>query len=290
MDEIYVQIPAYRDRELSKTLLDLYGKARHPERLRVAVVWQRAETETLHPAVRELPRLEIEEVPFEQSRGCNWARNLLQKNWLGETFTLLLDSHQRFASDWDLKVLEMYGQLRHGSSVKPLLTGYLPAYDPDREPGARKKRPYKIYPYEREEGILTRLISHPIPFWTSLQQPIAADFISLHFLFTTGDFNRDMLFDPEIYFFGDEILTSLRAYTSGYDLFHPHRIIGWHCYKRETRVAHWNDHENWHQQHRQSLNKLRSLFQGRYEGAHGLGEARSLEQYEEQIMMKLVKE
>jgi hypothetical protein len=287
-DEIYVQIPAYRDQELSKTLLDLYAKARHPERLRTSVVWQCSKTETLSPAVLDLPNLEIETVPHEQSQGCNWARSLLQKNWRGEPYTLLLDSHHRFVPDWDVKILEMYAQLQQGGMQKPLLTAYLPSYEPDREPGGRKKRPYKIYPLGREEGVLTKLTSHPIPFWTSLRQPVEADFISLHFLFTVGEFNRTMPFDPEIYFFGDEVLTSLRAFTSGYDLFHPHRIVGWHCYKRTTRVAHWNDHTSWHERHRFSLAKLRELFQGSHKGGYGLGSHRTLQDYEDYIMTKLV--
>src|SRR5690349_20509893 len=46
--------------------------------------------------------------------------------------------------------------------------------------------------------------------------------------------------DPSIYFFVDEIAISLRAYTLGYDLFHPHRILGRHLYNRSTRVTHWS--------------------------------------------------
>ena len=29
---------------------------------------------------------------------------------------------------------------------------------------------------------------------------------------------------------GDEVLTGARAFTKGYRLFHPHRVIGWHAY------------------------------------------------------------
>lgn len=288
MDEIYVQIPAYRDRELSKTLLDLFDKARHPEHLRVAVVWQHAENESLDPAVHNLPNLEIEAVPYERSQGCNWARNLLQQNWRGEPFTLLIDSHQRFVPDWDSKVLAMWLELRSGGAEKPILTSYLPSYDPERDPSARKKRPYKIYPLGRDNGILTKLTSYPIPFWQTLQNPVEADFTSLHFLFTEGQFNREIRLDPGIYFFGDEIVTSVRAFTSGYDLYHPHVILGWHCYDRKTRIAHWNDHRDWHVRHHQTLEKLRKLFLGRYDGAYGLGMARTLADYEERAMLKLV--
>ena len=104
---IYVQIPAYRDTELPKTLLDLYAKASRPERLRVRVMWQHGRRERLREPVRSLPNLEIVAVPYQASRGCNWARHELQSRWNGEPFTLLLDSHHRFVRGWDDAVVRM---------------------------------------------------------------------------------------------------------------------------------------------------------------------------------------
>jgi hypothetical protein len=181
----------------------------------------------------------------------------------------------------------MYQQLEASGISKPLLTGYLPSYEPSREPGARKKRPYKIFPLQREQGILTRLTSYPIPYWTSLTGPIVAGFLSLHFAFTEGKFNAAVPFDPEIYFFGDEVVTGLRAYMAGYDLFHPHRVVGWHCYDRTSRVAHWHDPDDWGEQHRGSLERMRRLFLGE----DGIGDqhgGRTISDYESHIMLKLV--
>jgi hypothetical protein len=285
--QIYVQVPAYRDRELAKTLLDLYRKAAEPKQLRARVVWQHSADEVLPQAVRDLPALEIVDVPFARSRGCNWARSLLQRDWRGEPYTLLIDSHQRFVRDWDVQLIRMHRELC-GGIEKPLITGYLPAYDPEREPGGRRKRPYKIYPLAREQGVLTKLTSYPIPFWTSLHRPIAADFVSLHFIFAAGEFNRELPFDPKIYFFGDEVVTSARAFTAGYDLFHPHVIVGWHCYDRKTRIPHWNDHPGWRDQHERSVVHMRRLLQGRDRSGYGLGNARSLDDYEKSIQVKLV--
>lgn len=286
-DRIFVQIPAYRDTELAPTLLDLYAKALHPDRLRVCVVWQRGPAERLPQSVRRLPNLELIEVPHQQSRGCNWARRVSQRRWRGEPYTLLLDSHQRFVARWDALAVEMYRCLRAAGVRKPLITAYLPSYDPAREPGGRKRRPYKIYPLAREHGILCRLTSHPIPFWTTLAGPVEADFVSLHFLFAAGGFNRDVPFDPDIYFFGDEVLTGVRAFLAGYDLFHPHVVIGWHCYDRASRVPHWDDHASWRHQNARSLRKIRRLLQGTGDQPRRSG-ARTLEDYEARLMLKLV--
>lgn len=288
MDKIYVQVPAYRDRELEKTLLDLYAKAQVLERLRVRVFWQRAAEDELSDRVRALPGLEIVDVPHTESRGCNWARNLLQQEWRGERYTLMIDSHHRFVRGWDSLTIDLFEGLRARGVAKPVLTTYLPAYEPAREPGGRKRQPYRIHPYTREAGVLTRLISHPIPLWTSLRTPVEADFASLHFLFADGAFNDEVRFDPDIYFFGDEVLTGLRAFTSGYDLFHPHVILGWHSYNRSTRVPHWDDHSLWYRQHERSLTKLRAIFSGSWDGAYGLGNLRTVRDYEDYTMTPLI--
>lgn len=287
-DTIFVQIPAYRDNELPKTLLDLYAKAADPARLRTCVVWQHTADEELPPAVRALPNLEIIDVPAADSQGCNWARRIAQLRWSDENFTLLLDSHHRFVRGWDDLVIAMYRQLQHQGVTKPLLTAYLPGYDPEREPGGRKKRPYKIYPFARERGMLTKLISHPIPLWSSLTCPVPADFLSLHFVFAAGEFNRAVPFDPEVYFFGDEVVTGLRAYTTGFDLYHPHRIVGWHCYDRASRIPHWNDHPDWWRQHERSLDRMSRLFRGDPDSVSMLGTVRTVADYEDHIMTRLV--
>lgn len=288
--EIYVQIPAYRDSELSNTLLDLYGQAAQPARLRVVVIWQRDKAECLAPAVRRLPNLEIIDVPYTASRGCNWARDITQRRWRGEEYTLLLDSHHRFRRGWDETTIDMYETVRRSGVRKPIITAYLPAYDPEHEPTGRLRHPYRIYPLARERGLLTRLTSYPIPSWKFLTAPVRADFVSLHFLFAAGRYNREIPPDDSIYFFGDEVATSLRAFASGYDFFHPHRIVGWHCYDRAQRVPHWHDHADAGRRTERGFAILRRLFTGKRRGRFALGRQRTVKQYEERIMMPLARE
>jgi hypothetical protein len=210
--------------------------------------------------VRALPRLEIDEVAACDSGGCNWARRRLQAEWRGERYTLLLDSHHRFVSGWDDLIIGMFEQLRSSGFAKPMLTGYLPAYHPGKDLRRRSRQPYRIYPHQRDHGVLTRLRSMPILNWTTLSGPIPADFASLHFLLAHGCFNEQVPFDPDVYFFGDEVLTSLRSFGAGFRLFHPHRVVGWHAYDRATRVPHWTDHGGYAARHRTSLEVLRQVF------------------------------
>jgi hypothetical protein len=224
-------------------------------------MWQRAEDEVLPDDVLALPRLEVDEVPAATSEGCNWARLRLQKAWEGERYTLLLDSHHRFVDGWDDLALEMLEQSRAAGTVKPMLTGYLPAYDPSSDL-YRSIRPQRLYPYARDGGVLTRLKGGVIHDFEMLTDPVPADFASLHFLLADGCFNSEVPFDPAVYFFGDEVLTSVRAFAAGYRLFHPHRLIGWHDYKRNSRVTHWADHEGYAERHDRSLTAIRRWFAG----------------------------
>jgi hypothetical protein len=259
--DLYVQVPAYRDLELVPTLRDLYAKAARPGRLRVRVMWQREEDEVLPDDVLALPRLEVDEVPAAASEGCNWARLKLQKAWEGERYTLLLDSHHRFVDGWDDLALEMLERLRAAGTVKPMLTGYLPAYHPSSD-RYRPDRPHRLYPYARDGGVLTRLKGGVIHDSELLTEPVPADFASLHFILADGCFNNEVPFDPTVYFFGDEVLTSVRAFAAGYRLFHPHRVIGWHDYDRNSRVPHWADHEGYAERHDRSLAAIRRWFAG----------------------------
>ncbi len=288
MAEIYVQIPAYRDSELPKTLQSLLRMATNASRIRIGIVWQRGPTEELPRSLITQHAIDIMEVPYQESKGCNWARNLLQQGWQGEPYTLLIDSHQRFVRGWDQLLIDMYEGLRQQHVEKPILTGYLPPYDPVNEPHGRLHKPMQIYPLDHENGLLTKLVSYPIPFWKQLDGPRPAHFVSLHFLFTTGQFNRDIIFDPGIYFFGDEVVTSLRAFTAGYDLFHPHRVVGWHAYDRRTRTPHWADHATWTDQEKISSERIRSLYEGQLTGRYGLGTVRSRKAYETYIFRTLI--
>jgi hypothetical protein len=287
MKQIYVQIPAYRDTELGPTLLDLFARAEDPDALRVGVLWQRAEGDELPDVVRANPNIEIIEVPYQDSAGCNWARAQLQRRWQGEPYTLFLDSHHRFIPGWDRQVIAMYKRLKRRGVAKPLITAYLPPYDPANDPAGRSREPLQIRGRSRERGMLIYLEAHPIPVWRDVKQPIPARFTSLHFVFADGAFNRELILDEQVYFFGDEVVLALRAFTHGYDLFHPHYVLGWHLYDRTaTRTTHWDDHADHDERNQRSCDRLRDLFLGIDDAA--LGSRRTIDDYESLICDKLI--
>ena len=120
-----------------------------------------------------------------------------------------------------------------------------------------------------------------------MTEPIPSRFYSAHFCFTLGEFVKEVQHDPEYYFHGEEISIAVRAFTHGYDLFHPHKVIAWHEYTRNGRTKHWDDNLEWGKFNTVSHNRNRILFgmDGNCScqldfGIYGFGTKRTLRDYE----------
>jgi hypothetical protein len=284
MSTIFVQIASYRDAELLPTLRDCIAKAAHPEGLRFGICWQHDKTENLGKFLSD-PRFRVISIPYQESKGVCWARNAIQSLYAGETYTLQLDSHHRFVPGWDSKLIAMLESL---DSEKAILTAYAPHYDP-RKARLPKSVPWKIAfdKFTRDGRLLTR--PSFIQNHHDLVRPIRARFYSAHFAFTIGAFCEDVKHDPSLYFLGEEITIAVRAFTHGYDLYHPHQIIVWHEYTRNYRRKHWDDHNGsvdpWHVRDSAAGDRIATLLGQRCAaldlGEFGLGTSRSLSDYEQ---------
>ena len=283
---IFIQIAAYRDPQLLPTIKDCLQNAKHPENLIFSIAWQHSNTDkwdNLDPYLQD-SRFRITDVDYKDSKGACWARNLLQKKYAGEKYTLQLDSHHRFVKDWDQKLISMLNNLQENGHKKPLLTAYAPSYDPTNDPQKRVDTPWKMnFDKFIPEGAVFFLPA-VMENHKSLKAPVPARFYSAHFCFTLGQFVLEVPHDPNYYFHGEEISIAVRAFTWGYDLFHPHEIILWHEYTRTNRTKQWDDDSVWYQKNDASHSRNRQLF-GMEEktidfGQYDFGKERSLQDYE----------
>ena len=290
MSKIFVQIASYRDPELVPTIRDLIAKSKYPDNLTFGICWQRDDTESLEEFIND-PRFRVIDVPWNKSKGLCWARSLIQKLWSGEEYTLQLDSHHRFAQDWDDQLIEM---IRLTGSEKPIVGSYAGMYDPIGNK-ILNYEPYKMVADRFTDHGTIMFYPHAIPNHKELTKPIPARFVSGHFYFTIGKHCEEYKYDPNIYFAGDEISLSIRSYTLGYDLFHPHKLVVWHEYTRKNRVKHWDDFNEsnvktnkvdrqWWEMDRDSKMRLRHMLREEDNnidlGEYGLGSVRSHRDYE----------
>jgi hypothetical protein len=170
---------------------------------------------------------------------------------------------------------------------KPLLTGYISSFNPRNDPEERIYTPWRM--------VLDRFIPEGAVFflpesidnYKELTLPEPARFFSAHFVFTLGSWAKEVEYDPEYYFHGEEISLAARSFTWGYDLFHPHMLIAWHEYTREGRTKCWDDDPIWVKRNDHCHARNRKLFSmdgEKYDpvefGRFGFGPVRTLKDYE----------
>ena len=285
--KIFVQIASYRDPQLIPTIKNMLEMAKNPENLVLSIARQ------FHPEdsfddlseYENDSRFKIINIDYKESKGVCWARHLTQQQYDGEEYTLQIDCHMRFEKNWDEEMINMIKQLQDKGHKKPLLTGYVSSYDPENDPEGRVLDPWRMA-FDRftPEGVVF-FLPEVIPGWKEMTEPIPARFYSAHYCFTLGEFSKEVQHDPEFYFHGEEISITVRAYTHGYDLFHPHKVLIWHEYTRKGRVKQWDDDKEWfkkneacHVKNRQLLGIDGEVFGG--DSSKYFGNVRTIKDYE----------
>lgn len=289
-DTIFIQIASFRDSELKNTIKDCLKNARRPLDLVFCIAWQHSPDDAWDNLDEFLddPRFIILDIDLRvrETLGVCWARNQMQQWYRGEKYTLQLDSHHRFVDGWDDVLIGMIKRLQYKGFKKPLLTAYLPSYDPSNDPAGRNNEPWKME-FDRftPEGAV---FFYPagVPDWQNLEYPVRGRFYSAHFCFTLGAFCEEVQHDPHIVFHGEEISIAVRAYTCGYDIFHPHKMVAWHEYSRNYRRKVWDDDKDWEVKHKIGLARNRAVLgidgtpRPRDLGRYGFGTIRTQDDYE----------
>lgn len=285
-ERIFVQIASYRDPECQWTLKDMFEKASNPDRVFAGILWQYILEEDKHCFVVETrpEQVRLERYNARFSKGVCWARSLTQKLWRGEEYTLQIDSHTRFEPNWDQKLIEMCRQTR---SPKPVLTCYPPAYTPpDRRytgfiysMGAKEFDPHGMFSME---GRAIKVEAAPV-------SPIPGVFCSGCFFFAPSEIIQEVPYDPNLYFFGEEITLAVRLWTHGWDLFYPNQPVLYTYWNRKYRRTHFDDHAHWPELNQRSYRRVQHLLGVRKsEDIHalvdldkyGLGTERTLAEYQ----------
>jgi hypothetical protein len=289
---ILIHLPAYREPELIPTIKSALENAKYPERIHFGICRQ------YHPEdefdnldeYRNDSRFKIKDVHYTEAQGLPWARAIINEELLtDEDYICQLDSHHRFAKDWDETLIKMHKGLEK-KGYKPILAAYLPYYDPFNDPSGRTMEPWQqqfvcFYPHGTifiRPGLLK--------WWEKFRDPPMSRFLSGHFCFARSEWAKEIKHDPDIYFSGEEINLTVRSFTHGYDMFHPHELVIWHATMREERsgMLKWDDDAkrgvDWWNKQEKARAKIRQLFKVEDNGydltGYDLGNVRSIEDYE----------
>jgi hypothetical protein len=216
-----VPIASYRDPQLGATLRDLIAKAADPKRLHIGVCLQLDPSDQQSCGQPSLPQgeapqgaqLTLDPVAASASQGVCWARARTQKLWQHEPFTLQIDSHMRCITGWDDALLACWQRCGDRRAV---LSVYPNAFE---------------LPDHGDTAML----------------PLMVAFVAAGLLFGPGELIREVPYDPELYFHGEEITLALRLWTRGFNLYNPDRLLLFHPYTTSGSGSptHWADHSSW---------------------------------------------
>ena len=162
---------------------------------------------------------------------------------LGEQdFALQIDSHSRFAPNWDTSVLQMHADIGDEQAV---ITHYPMGFD--TETGALDAQMYTYFNVQSFRATqLPEVTSGAVDVQAAPKRCAQTAFVAAGSLFGRGAMFKQVPYDPFIYFHGEEITYAARLWTHGYNLYLPNRPFMWHDYKNlNKRPLHWQDHKQW---------------------------------------------
>jgi Rps23 Pro-64 3,4-dihydroxylase Tpa1-like proline 4-hydroxylase len=286
---IFVQIASYRDPDCQWTVKDMFEKAAHPERVFAGICWQFVKGEDDFCFKEPYPRpkqVRVHEMDARKAKGVCYARSLTQKLWQDEEFTLQIDSHMRFEQGWDDLLIDMW---KACGSEKSILTCYPPGFTPPDQlqkdwifgMAAKHFDQHGILLMHGKPGFQTK---NPLP-----NKPIPGVFASACMFFGPSSIIKDVPYDPNLYFFGEEISLAVRFWTHGYDIYHPNRLVIYHDWDRTKRKTHFDDHKEWPVQNEKSFARVRHMLGTEISRdkevikdlkTYGLGNVRTLSEYE----------
>lgn len=229
-ETIFVSIPCFAPdiHTLVYSIIDLFERAHCPFRVFVGICQDtsatisRADIMELYSRMSDLSlhdfsdNIRVYSTPFSDKAT---ARSLIEKHlYRGEKYLLQIDSHTLFVDDWDEICIN---QLRLCGSAKPVLSMLPTLCDPSYTKKEKLAKPTFL---RLAHNTLPVVLASEI-FVKRPLAPVPALFVSSCFMFCYGERIREVPYDSETNFMGEDYSMSARLYTTGYDLFHPMGMI-----------------------------------------------------------------
>jgi hypothetical protein len=284
---IFISIASYRDPELERTIRSAIDNAANPHELYFGVFLQ--ELEKFEPDLSWVPNLTLEKIHPKMARGAGYARAQIFPMYSGQDYFLQIDSHTMFEKNWDVLCIEQHKKAQEIANNKKVILSYFPPpfYVESNKKISIIKNSKNLLPYPtKQKPMLTKRGE-----WTAQRVqlsnkklPEESTTILAGFIFTTADIIKEIPYDPEISFFGEELCYAVRAWTRGWDIYSPCVTIVYHFYTREGYSKIWKDRNlreiSWKELELVSKQKQKRIFCGIENGIYGVGTERTLEEYE----------
>lgn len=294
MSSVFISIASYRDPDVVNTVRSCYDNATSKDDLFFSVFSQASEDE--HPNLSFIPsnQLRLTKVDWSESLGACWAREIATKD-INRKYFLQIDSHSRFLPGWDQLIIGNYERAQSFWGSRVILTNYPDPFEIDwLQPvpmdslrGEPNLKSLKAVWHEPSKMIQAEAN------WPDVIDTVNGDehfFFSANSVFCDSDLMREIPYDKELYFTGEEPSMALRAYTRGMRLVSPAVKYMFTNYNRENskRPLHWENHAEWWGLNKSSYKRLEQIMKGNKDlGVYGIGSESLYRQYQKLIEVDL---
>ena len=294
---IFISIASYQDPLLVSTLFSAYKNAQNKDQL-IFSVCDQSDNGIKVEEIGFRNQIHYEHVDPLFSKGPCWARHRAQSFFNNEDYFLQIDSHTQFAPNWDrtfINQLSKISSLKSDDAYfnKPVITSYPRGFEViDFEKGEfglhMEDKFTQVIMYRKDSLFSSGSFSRQIGMPTQSKNITHAILMAAGCIFAEGSFVKEIPYDPNYYFYGEELSMALRAFTHGYSFFHIPDAPLFHLYtdiSNLPRKLHWDPEDDgnraikWTELDRKSLNRLDDLFAGNVEEPMNLGNERSLDDY-----------
>lgn len=242
LDTILLEIASYCDPQLIKTVKSARLQADHPERIHFAICHQDDSWKDYFD-LKNIPNCKIKHLSTDESKGSCYARYLCQQMLEDETFVMHTDSHMRFVKHWDTLIIKQWKSFKDPMAI-------ISVYPPDCN-----KNEMMNYPLDHEafNNPCDGAVMYACNFRSANTRDIKfcsrhinknanmefaykrSPFMAAGYFFAPAQADRDVLIDPNMYFYGDEMGVSVRLFTHGYNFITPPECYAYHEYIRKNR-------------------------------------------------------
>jgi hypothetical protein len=294
---IFISIASYQDPLLTSTIFSAYLNAEKKDDL-VFSICDQSDIGINIDGFDFANQIHYEHVDPQLSKGPCWARSRAQKFFSNEDYFLQIDSHTQFDINWDKifknRLNEISSQSKNDNYFeKPVITGYPRPFNIiDFDKGLfeldNRDKHTQVIAYRKDSLFSHGSFSRQIGIPTKHEGITHAILMAAGCIFTEGVFVNEIPYDPNYYFYGEELSMALRAFTNGYSFFHIPDMPLFHLYTDTgelPRKLHWDPEDDkkraikWNELDKRSLARLDALFAGNVEEPLNLGAKRSLEDY-----------
>ena len=273
---IFISVPAYCDPDLKRTIATALKYADHPENIYIGLVQQCDKKQRLS---FDSPQIRSMWMPKEDARGVGLARNLALQMYEDEEFYLQVDSHMIFPQGWDTKVIRSYILARDVAETEKVCINQWPRRF-DIDDGGIVKFLKGEPPMKNVVQKKNRELFHPVKYRfddVRSNVPEESTCMNAGYIFAPGNYVSEIPPDPAISFWGEEMVTSMRAWTRGWRFYAPKLWLSAHRYKRGGKVHRIQDQKQLYAQlsevsHDKQLDiwtekEMGSVFGSPYRGA-----------------------